>query len=64
MCLVMYGHNMEDNDEMFGQLMKFKSFDFLNENPVFTFDTLYEEVSMEDSCCHPQPSTNDLDKNE
>lgn len=42
--LVIHGHNMEDSDEMFGQLMKFKDEDFLRENPVFTFDTLYEEA--------------------
>ena len=41
--LIMYGHNMEDSDEMFGQLMKYKKLDFLKQNPVFTFDTLYEE---------------------
>ena len=39
--MVMYGHNMEDNDEMFGQLLKFKRLDFLKENPTFTFDTKY-----------------------
>ncbi len=39
--MVMYGHNMEDNDEMFGQLLKFKKLDFLKANPTFTFDTLY-----------------------
>lgn len=42
--LVIHGHNMEDSDEMFGQLMKFKKADFLQENPVFTFDTLYREA--------------------
>ncbi len=41
--LVMYGHNMEDSDEMFGQLMKFKNADFLKQNPVFTFDSLYRD---------------------
>lgn len=41
--IVMYGHNMEDNDEMFGQLTKYQKLDFLKENPVFTFDTLYKE---------------------
>ena len=39
--MVMYGHNMEDNDEMFGQLLKFKKLDFLKANPTFTFDTKY-----------------------
>ena len=39
--MVAYGHNMEDNDEMFGQLLKFKKLDFLKENPTFTFDTKY-----------------------
>jgi len=38
---VTYGHNMEDNDEMFGQLLKFKKLDFLKANPVFTYDTKY-----------------------
>lgn len=61
--LVMYGHNMEDNDEMFGQLMKFKSIDFLKENPVFTFDTLYEESQWK-ILAVIRASTNDLDKNE
>lgn len=39
--MVVYGHNMEDNDEMFGQLLKFKKLDFLKENPTFTLDTKY-----------------------
>lgn len=40
-ALVVYGHNMEDNDEMFGQLLKYKKLAFLKENPVFAFDTKY-----------------------
>ena len=41
--LVMYGHNMEYDDLMFGQLMLFKKFDFLKKHPTFTFDTIYRE---------------------
>lgn len=39
--MVLYGHNMEDNDEMFGQLLKFKQLDFLKSHPTVTFDTIY-----------------------
>ncbi len=41
--LVMYGHNMEYDDLMFGQLTFFKKFDFLKKHPTFTFDTIYRE---------------------
>ncbi len=40
--LVMYGHNMEYDDVLFGQLNKLKSLDYLQAHPVFTFDTLYQ----------------------
>lgn len=39
--MVMYGHNMEQDDRMFGQLNKFKQLSFLQEHPTFTFDTIY-----------------------
>ena len=39
--LVMYGHNMEDDDLMFGQLTNFLKEDFMRQTPVFTFDTIY-----------------------
>ena len=39
--MVMYGHNMEQDDLMFGQLNKFKKLKFLQQHPTFTFDTIY-----------------------
>lgn len=62
-ALVMYGHNMEDNDEMFGQLMKYKKIEFLQENPVFTFDTLYEEAQWK-IIAVVRASVNDMDKSQ
>lgn len=41
--MVMYGHNMEQDDLMFGQLNKYKKLSFLQTHPTFTFDTLYQE---------------------
>ena len=41
--LVMYGHNMENDDLMFGQLNAYKKLSFLKEHPTFTFDTVYRE---------------------
>jgi hypothetical protein len=38
----MYGHNMEYDDVLFGQLNKLKSLDYLQAHPAFTFDTLYQ----------------------
>ena len=40
--LIIYGHNMK-NGKMFGSLKKFENLNFLKENPVFSFDTLYED---------------------
>ncbi len=39
--MVMYGHNMEQDDLMFGQLNKFKKLNFLQQHPTFTFNTIY-----------------------
>ena len=40
--MVMYGHNMEDDDLMFGQFLKYLKKDFWKENPVLQFDTIYQ----------------------
>ena len=40
-AMVIYGHNMEDDDLMFGQLTKYLKSDFLAQNPYFTYDTIY-----------------------
>ena len=40
-CLIIYGHNMAD-DSMFGQLENYCDEQFFNENPVFSFSSLYE----------------------
>jgi sortase B len=40
--LSIYGHNTK-NGSMFGQLSKFREQAFYEENPTFSFDTLYEE---------------------
>jgi sortase B len=39
--LVIHGHNMKSTNSMFHQLMKFKTLDFYQSCPVFTFDTIY-----------------------
>ena len=39
--MVMYGHNMEWDDLMFGQLKKYMKLSFLKAHPTFTFDTIY-----------------------
>jgi sortase B len=44
--LVLYGHNMKDNS-MFGELEKYKKESFFEENPTFTFSTLYGEYTWE-----------------
>lgn len=41
--MVMYGHNMESDDRMFGQLNHYKTLSFLRQHPTFTFDTIYRE---------------------
>lgn len=42
-CLLLHGHNMTSTGTMFHELMKYKDLDFLKENPIIQFDTLYEE---------------------
>lgn len=37
---ILYAHHMK-NGTMFGSLKKYKNIEFLRENPVFTYDTLY-----------------------
>lgn len=59
--LVMYGHNMEDNDELFGQLTKFKKLQFLQEHRTFSFDTIYREGTWK-IIAVTRASTNDNDK--
>ena len=59
--LVMYGHNMEDNDELFGQLTKFKKLNFMKEHRTFTFDTIYREGTWK-IISVVRASTNDNDK--
>lgn len=42
--VVVYGHNMKSGN-IFGTLMFYKDYSFFLNNPVFRFDTLYEERS-------------------
>ncbi|MBH1941491.1 class B sortase [Mobilitalea sibirica] len=39
--LVIHGHNMTSSNDMFHHLLKYKKLEFIKENPVFTFDTIY-----------------------
>lgn len=41
-CFIIYGHNMK-NETMFGTLDYYAKAEFREQNPEFTFDTLYEE---------------------
>ena len=41
-CFIIYGHNMK-NETMFGTLDYYAKTGFREQNPEFTFDTLYEE---------------------
>lgn len=43
---VIYGHHMKDGS-MFKDLIKFKNEDFVKENPIITFETLYEVTEWE-----------------
>lgn len=43
---IIYGHHMRDGS-MFTKLKEFRSEDFVSENPVIVFDTLYEELEWE-----------------
>lgn len=44
--LIIYGHNMR-NDTMFGTLDRYKNEQFYKENPIFTFNTIYEDLTWE-----------------
>ncbi len=39
--LVIHGHNMKSTDNMFHHLLRYGDINFMKENPVFTFDTIY-----------------------
>lgn len=41
--LVIHGHNMKSTNNMFHHLLRYKDINFLKENPVFTFDTIYDK---------------------
>jgi sortase B len=41
-CLYVYGHNMK-NGSMFGKLTNFCRVDFLKQNPIVRFDTIYRD---------------------
>lgn len=43
---ILYGHNMK-NGSMFGDLIKYKQADFLYENLIIEFNTLYQDVKWE-----------------
>lgn len=45
-CIIVHGHNMK-NGSMFGTLDYYGKKDFYEKNPVFSFDSLYEERSFE-----------------
>lgn len=40
--MLLYGHQTV-NGSMFGELKKYRNLEFYKENPIFTFDTLYEK---------------------
>ncbi len=44
--LIIHGHRM-NNGTMFGELIKYKDEAFWQENPTFTFDTLYKKQTWE-----------------
>lgn len=41
--LVIHGHNMSSSDDMFHYLINYKEKDFLEEHPVISFDSIYQE---------------------
>lgn len=43
---IIYGHHMKDGS-MFGDLKKYRTADFLYENPIIEFNTLYEDIKWE-----------------
>ena len=43
---IIYGHNMRDGS-MFAGLLEYADADFCQENPAFTFNTLYEEMEWQ-----------------
>lgn len=43
---ILYGHSMKDGS-MFAGIMKYKNLEFLKENPIIEFDSLYEERKWE-----------------
>lgn len=43
---IIYGHNMKDGS-MFGEIKKYKSKDFLKNNSIIEFNTLYETIKWE-----------------
>lgn len=44
--LILYGHNMKDGS-MFGSLKHFLNEDFLKQNVIFSFETLYKSYTVE-----------------
>ncbi len=47
---ILYGHNMESG-EFFHQNLSYKKIDFLKENPVISFDTLFDESEWKIFAC-------------
>lgn len=43
---ILYGHHMK-NGTMFAHLMEYKNIEFVEQNPVIRFDTLYEDYEWE-----------------
>lgn len=41
--LVIYGHNIYDDGQMFSDLVKYRKLSFYRKHPIIQFDTLYEE---------------------
>lgn len=41
--LIVYGHNIYDDGQMFSDLVKYRKLKFYKEHPVIDFDTLYQE---------------------
>lgn len=41
--LIIHGHNMTSSDDMFHYLLEYKELKFLQEHPIISFDTIYDE---------------------
>lgn len=41
--IIIYGHNIKADGQMFNDLTKYKNLDFYKENPVVNFDSVYRE---------------------